>query len=163
MDHTMNSFFATILENSSPTLVTDINGRILYVNRPALCLLERCRPFKKLNLNIVNDDPDHSSFRGSHYTSIIEPLDAYEATSLRNHFMNNVQILSKRTHVCRTIKCRTFSSKRPVMLEFSTRTCTLPELVNTDNDSIGGKDYTIHPPANNLKNSFSNNNENTEI
>ncbi|RIA81460.1 hypothetical protein C1645_554421 [Glomus cerebriforme] len=142
MDHT-NSFFATILENSSPTLVTDISGRILYVNRPALCLLEKCRPFKRPSSNINDSDP--SSFINSHYTSIIEPLDAYEATSLRNHFMNNVQILSKRSHVCRTIKCRTFSSKRPVMLEFSTRTCTYPEFFNSDNDSSGEKKFTISP------------------
>lgn len=147
MDHA-NSFFSTVLENSSPTLVTDISGRILYVNRPALCLLERCRPFKRPNANVLNnDDPEPSSFINSHYSSIIEPLDAYEATSLRNHFMNNVQILSKRSHVCRTIKCRTFSSKRPIMLEFSTRTCTYPEFFK---DNSGEKNFSSpsSPPKN---------------
>jgi PAS domain S-box-containing protein len=148
MDNT-NSFFPTVLENSSPTLVTDIGGRILYVNRPALCLLERCRPFKRPNSNVtINDDPEPSSFINSHYSSIIEPLDAYEATSLRNHFMNNIQILSKRAHVCRTIKCRTFSSKRPIMLEFSTRTCTYPEFFITDN--LGERNFSTpsSPPKN---------------
>lgn len=147
MDNT-NPFFSTVLENSSPTLVTNISGRILYVNRPTLCLLERCRPFKRPNANVLNnDDPEPSSFINSHYSSIIEPLDAYEATSLRNHFMNNVQILSKRSHVCRTIKCRTFSSKRPIMLEFSTRTCTYPEFFK---DNSGEKSFSSpsSPPKN---------------
>src|SRR6266542_2800362 len=140
MNHTMNSFFYNILENSAPTLVTDLNGCILYVNKPALCLLERCRPFKKQNSNVAGDNPEPSVFIGRNYSSILEPLDSYEATSLRNHFMNNVQILSKRTYVCRTIKCRTFLSKRPIMLEFSTRTCSLP----ADNNSMEEKNFTMY-------------------
>ncbi|CAG8456056.1 1348_t:CDS:2 [Funneliformis caledonium] len=147
----MNSFYSDILENSSPTLVTNVNGRILYVNRPALCLLERYRPSKRQNSNNVNDNPDPNSFIGSHYTSLLEPLDLYEDTSLRNHLMNNVQILSKRTYVCRTIKCRTFISKRPIMLEFSTRTCTFPGF-STDNNGMEEKNFTIHPsPTDNDK------------
>ncbi|CAI2166349.1 8764_t:CDS:2, partial [Funneliformis geosporum] len=162
VDHAMNSFYSDILENSSPTLVTNVNGRILYVNRPALCLLERYRPFKKQNSNNVNDNPDPNTFKGRHYTSILEPLDLYEDTSLRNHLMNNVQILSKRTYVCRTIKCRTFLSKRPIMLELSTRTCMLPGFSNTDKYGMEEKKITIHPSPTENDKGYSRNSSNTK-
>ncbi|CAG8437819.1 7643_t:CDS:2 [Acaulospora colombiana] len=90
-----NSFFSTILDNSAPTLVTDLRGRIIYLNRPTLCLIERHYHSKKTSTCNVKDFPEPSFYNDAHYTTILEPLDSYEATSLRDHFMNNNQIIKE--------------------------------------------------------------------
>ncbi|CAG8488553.1 14920_t:CDS:2 [Acaulospora morrowiae] len=128
----LDSFFATILDNAAPTLVTDLRGRIVYVNKPTLCLLEGYHAPKKSSAYNVKDLPETSYYIGDHYNKLLEPLDSHEAKSFQNHFTSNAQI-KKGTEVRRVFKCRTFKNKRPIILELSTRTCVLPKNLSPNN------------------------------